>query len=111
MDISKVDTRVSRVLDIKTLDSGEVSKNLWENIDFLTSHDQVKFVICSKTDFEWAKEIVSRYALNEKCLVLFSPSFHQVDASQLAEWILEDNLPVRFQLQLHKYLWNDEPGR
>jgi len=111
MDISNVDTRVSRVLDIKTLDSGEVIKNVWENIDQLTPHDQVKFVICSQTDFVWAKEIVTRYELDKKCLVLFSPSFHQVEANDLANWILDENLPVRFQVQLHKYLWNDEPGR
>lgn len=111
IDISKVDIRVSRVLDLKTPDSGEVLKNLWSNIDELTSHDQVKFVICSRNDFDWAKEVLVKYQLQEKCLVLFSPSHQQVNPSELADWILKDNLPVRFQTQLHKVLWQDEPGR
>lgn len=111
MDISQVDTRVSRVLDIKTPGSAEVNKNLWKNIEYLTAHDQVKFVICSKSDFDWAKEIVEKYRLNDKCLVLFSPSHQQVKETELATWILEEQLNVRFQMQLHKVLWNDEPGR
>jgi len=111
MDISGVDERVSRVLDIKTPDSGELEKNIWSNIEVLTPHDQVKFVICSRKDYCWAVDIVSRYQLSERCLVLFSPSFHQVEASDLADWIIADKLKVRFQVQLHKYLWQDEPGR
>jgi len=111
MDISLVDKRVSRVVDIKTPDSAEVNKNLWSNLEQLTPHDQVKFVICSKIDFDWAKEIVVKYQLTEKCLVLFSPSHHQVKETELASWILEEQLNVRFQMQLHKVLWNDEPGR
>ncbi len=111
MDISKVDARVSRVLDIKTPGSAEVDKNLWSNLGHLTKHDQVKFVICSKSDFDWAKEIVDKHKINDKCLVLFSPSHQQVKETELATWILEEQLNVRFQMQLHKILWNDEPGR
>ena len=111
MDISKVDTRVSRVLDIKTPGSAEVNKNLWSNLEQLTNHDQVKFVICSKSDFDWAKEVVEKHKLSDKCLVLFSPSHQQVKETELATWILEEQLNVRFQMQLHKVLWNDEPGR
>jgi 7-carboxy-7-deazaguanine synthase len=111
MDISPVDIRVSRVIDIKTPDSGEESKNLWSNIDCVTQHDQIKFVICSKQDFDWAKEIVQKYELHKKCVVLFSPSYLQLESKQLANWILSEQLPVRFQTQLHKILWNDEPGR
>jgi len=111
MDISSVDTRVSRVLDLKTPDSGEQAKNLWGNIEELNQHDQVKFVICSRSDFDWAKNIVHEYHLMDKCLVLFSPSHAQITNAQLADWILQEQLPVRFQTQLHKQLWNDEPGR
>jgi len=111
MDISDVDTMVSRVLDLKTPDSGEQEKNLWSNLDELTPHDQVKFVICSRTDYEWAKNVTDQHKLMDKCLVLFSPSHHQIEARQLADWILEDQLSVRFQTQLHKLLWQDEPGR
>jgi len=111
MDISQIDTRVSRVLDIKTPDSAEVNKNLWSNLEHLTSHDQVKFVLCSKTDFDWAKEVVNQHQLTDKCLVLFSPSHQQVKETELATWILEEQINVRFQMQLHKVLWNDEPGR
>ena len=99
VDISAVDPRVSRVLDIKTPGSGEVARNLWSNIALLTAHDQVKFVICDRADFD------------ERCEVLFSPSFGQLPASDLADWIVAERPPVRYQLQLHKILWNDEPGR
>jgi 7-carboxy-7-deazaguanine synthase len=111
IDIGPVDQRVSRILDIKTPGSGEVARNLWSNLPLLTAHDQVKFVICSREDYEWAKGIVASQRLAETCDVLFSPSFSQVDPSALADWIVADRLPVRFQLQLHKILWNDEPGR
>ena len=111
IDIADVDPRVSRVLDIKTPGSMEVHRNLWANLPLLTSHDQVKFVICSRDDYDWARGIVAEHRLHEACDVLFSPSFSQVKPSDLADWIVADRLPVRFQLQLHKILWNDEPGR
>ncbi|KGO97955.1 7-carboxy-7-deazaguanine synthase QueE [Novilysobacter defluvii] len=111
MDIGVVDTRVSRVLDIKTPGSGEVARNLWDNLGKLTAHDQVKFVVCSREDYEWARAVLAEHRLADTCEVLFSPSFGQVDATALADWIVADRLPVRFQVQLHKLLWNDEPGR
>ena len=111
IDISEVDPRVSRVLDIKTPGSGEVDRNLWSNIPLLTERDQVKFVVCSRADYEWARAVLAEHALAGRCDVLFSPSFGQVAPRELADWIVADRLPVRFQLQLHKLLWNDEPGR
>lgn len=111
IDIAPVDPRVSRVLDIKTPGSMEVHRNLWANLPLLTPHDQVKFVICSREDYDWARGIVAEHGLNDVCDVLFSPSFSQIKPSDLADWIVADRLPVRFQLQLHKILWNDEPGR
>lgn len=111
LDISQVDQRVSRVVDLKTPGSGEVGRNRYENIPLLTKHDQLKFVICSRDDYGWAVSKLIEYRLDERVGdVLFSPSHGQVDARALAEWIIEDNLSVRFQLQLHKLLWNDEPG-
>jgi 7-carboxy-7-deazaguanine synthase len=111
IDIADVDLRVSRVLDIKTPGSMEVHRNLWSNLPLLTPNDQVKFVICSREDYDWAKDIVAQHGLAQVCDVLFSPSFAQIKPSELADWIVADKLPVRFQLQLHKILWNDEPGR
>ena len=111
IDISAVDPRVSRVLDIKTPDSLEAHRNLWSNLPLLTARDQIKFVICSREDYEWSKGIVAEHGLTAICDVLFSPSFTQIKPSDLADWIVADRLPVRFQLQLHKILWNDEPGR
>ena len=112
MPIKDVDLRVSRVVDLKTPDSGELERNLWENLDYLQSSDQLKFVICSRRDYDWAVATLREHRLEEKVdTVLFSPSFGQQDARQLADWIVEDKLPVRFQVQLHKILWNDEPGR
>jgi 7-carboxy-7-deazaguanine synthase len=111
IDISGVDARVSRVLDIKTPGSGEVGRNLWSNLPLLTARDQVKFVVCSRADFEWAKEVMFEHRLHETCDVLFSPSHAQVSPRELADWIVEAKLPVRFQLQLHKILWGEEPGR
>ena len=111
IDIAGVDARVSRVLDIKTPASGEVERNRWENLPLLTAHDQVKFVICDRADYEWSKRIVAEHRLHARCDVLFSPSKEQVAARDLAEWIVEDRLPVKFQLQLHKILWGDAPGR
>jgi len=111
MDVTPVDPRVSRVMDLKTPGSGEMEKNLWSNLAALTPHDQIKFVICSRADYEWARSQLHERELNTKCEVLFSPAWGEVDASALAGWILEDQLPVRFQLQLHKVLWGDIPGK
>ena len=111
IDISPVDIRVSRVVDIKTPDSGESGQNLWSNIAQLTPHDQLKFVICSRADYEWAKAELATRRLNERCEVLFSPSYTQVTPRELADWIVADRLPVRFQMQLHKHLWGEEQGR
>jgi 7-carboxy-7-deazaguanine synthase len=111
MDISKVDKRVSRVMDIKTPGSGEESKNRYENIELLKAHDQLKFVVCHRNDYDWAKEQLSQHQLNERCEVLFSPIHGQLQPAELAEWIVEDNLPVRMQIQMHKYLWGEEKGR
>ncbi len=111
LDISGVDPRVSRVLDIKTPGSGEQGRNLWENLPLLTARDQVKFVLCGRQDYEWARAVVSTHRLHERCDVLFSPSKSELQPRDLADWIVTDRLPVRFQMQLHKLLWNDEPGR
>ena len=111
IDISPVDIRVSRVVDIKTPDSGESGQNLWSNIAQLTPHDQLKFVICSRADYEWAKAELATRRLNERCEVLLSPSYTQVTPRELADWIVADRLPVRFQMQLHKHLWGEEQGR
>ncbi len=120
LDVSKVDLRVSKVLDLKTPTSGEVARNLHSNFDYLTTHDQIKFVICNREDYEWSKQQVEQFQLNQKVnTVWFSPAFAVEKGSvklpplarDLAQWILEDHLPVRFQLQLHKLLWNDETGR
>jgi 7-carboxy-7-deazaguanine synthase len=111
IDISAVDPRVSRVVDLKTPDSGEESRNLWANLDHLGEHDQVKFVICSREDYEWARGQLRDRDLSRCGEVLFSPSWGQQDPTKLAEWILEDRLPVRMQLQLHKMLWGDIPGK
>jgi len=111
IDIADVDTRVSRIVDIKTPGSGEVARNLWSNVPQLTPNDQVKFVICSRADFDWACEVLAEHKLHERCDVLFSPSHAQVSPRELADWIVEARLPVRFQMQLHKALWGEEPGR
>ena len=111
LDIAPVDRRVSRVVDLKTPGSGEVARNRYANLAELTPNDQVKFVICSREDYDWAVSQLLQYRLAERAgEVLFSPSHGQIDARALAEWIIGDNLPVRLQLQLHKILWNDEPG-
>lgn len=111
LDISETDRRVSRVVDLKTPGSAEVGRNRYENIAQLTLNDQVKFVICSREDYDWSVSKLIEYRLDERVgEVLFSPSHGQVDARALAEWIVADNLPVRLQLQLHKLLWNDAPG-
>lgn len=110
LDIGDVDQRVMRVVDIKTPASGEVAKNRWENLELLTPHDEIKFVLCDEHDYQWAKQIIQQYQLGGRCAVLFSPAHGSMNATQLAEWILRDRLQVRLQLQLHKILWNNEPG-
>ncbi|MEO8964756.1 MAG: 7-carboxy-7-deazaguanine synthase QueE [Gammaproteobacteria bacterium] len=110
-DVSEVDKRVVKVVDIKTPGSGEVEKNYYQNIAALLPHDQIKFVICQRTDYEWAKEITQKYQLTDICQVLFSPSYQEQPAGELADWILADRLPVRLQIQLHKFLWGDAKGR
>jgi 7-carboxy-7-deazaguanine synthase len=111
IDIADVDPRVSRVLDIKTPGSAEVARNRWENLPLLTAHDQIKFVICGREDYAWSRDVLREHRLHERCDVLFSPSKDQVSARDLADWIVADRLPVKFQMQLHKILWNDAPGR
>jgi 7-carboxy-7-deazaguanine synthase len=112
MSVAGIDPRVVKVLDLKTPASGEMGRNDYGNIDHLTSADQVKFVICDRGDYEWARFKLDELGLARKVSdILFSPSFGQQDATELADWILADRLPVRLQLQLHKLLWNDEPGR
>ena len=97
-------------MDLKTPASGECEKNLYQNIEFLTLNDEVKFVITNRDDYQWSKQILEKYQLNERCEVLFSPVHGEISATELAEWIIEDGILVRFQVQLHKYLWGDEPG-
>jgi len=111
IDVGEVDPRVCRVVDLKTPDSGESPRNRMDNLGKLTSHDQVKVVICSRPDYEWARELVRRHGATLPCQVLFSPSYGQLEPRTLAEWILEDRLDVRLQLQVHKYLWGEVPGR
>jgi len=111
MDIAAVDPRVVTVMDLKTPASGEESKNKYENIDQLKVHDQVKFVICDRNDYEWSRQKLSEYNLANRCEVLFSPIHGELKPSELADWIVEDNLAVRMQIQIHKYLWGDEQGR
>lgn len=110
MDVSEVDRRVIKVMDLKTPGSGESARNRYENLQHLDSKDQVKFVLCDRADYEWAREQARSFDLASRCTVLFSPAADQLDARQLADWILQDRLPVRFQLQLHKILWGDQPG-
>jgi len=111
MDISEVDPRVHRIVDIKTPGSGEVARNLYSNLALLTEKDEVKFVICNRGDYEWARDRVEEYHLTDRCPVLFSPVHGDMAPSELAEWLLQDRLNVRFQLQLHKYLWGEQPGK
>lgn len=111
MDVSAVDPRVSRVVDLKTPGSGEAARNRLENLALLGESDQLKVVICSRADYDWACAVLREYSEQLKCQVLFSPSWGQQEARELAEWILQDRLDVRLQLQLHKYLWGEEPGR
>ncbi len=111
MDIAAVDPRVVTVMDLKTPASGEESKNRYQNIALLKPHDQVKFVICDRADYEWACQKLVEYDLGNICEVLFSPIHGQLKPAELADWIIEDNLAVRMQIQMHKYLWGDEQGR
>lgn len=106
-----VDERVAVILDIKTPGSGELAKNKWENLQRLKPNDEIKFVLCSREDYDWAKQLLAEHALNEKCQVIFSPVFSQVTPTDLADWVLADKLPVRMQVQLHKILWGETPGK
>ena len=111
IDTSGVDARVAVVLDIKTPGSGEVEKILWDNLQHLKPKDEVKFVLCGRSDYDWAKQALTERAITSKCSVLFSPVYHQVNPTELAEWILQDKLPVRMQVQLHKILWGEVAGK
>jgi 7-carboxy-7-deazaguanine synthase len=111
LDIGAVDVRVARVVDLKTPGSGELARNRLENIPLLTPHDQVKFVLCDRADYDWALAMLREHDLPARCDVLFSPSYGQLQARDLAEWMLADRVPARFQLQLHKVLWGEEAGR
>lgn len=105
-DISQVDPRVHRIMDLKTPGSGEVARNLWSNINSLTNRDEVKFVIGSREDYEWSRAQVEKFGLTNRChAVLFSPIFGRIEPREIVEWILADKLPVRFQLQMHKFIW------
>jgi len=111
IDIAAVDARVARVVDIKTPGSREVERNRWENMELIGPQDQIKFVICDRADYDWSRQQLIERRLNDRSMVLFSPSATQLPAAQLAEWILADRLPVRLQVQLHKMLWGDVPGK
>jgi 7-carboxy-7-deazaguanine synthase len=111
LPVDQVDPRVRRVVDVKTPGSGEVSRNLLAQLGTLGERDQIKFVICDRTDYEWSRALLVQVGLPARAMVLFSPSHEQLPARQLAEWLLEDQLPVRLQLQLHKLLWGNEAGR
>jgi len=111
LDVSAVDPRVIKVVDLKTPSSGELSKNLYQNIDYLTTQDQVKFVIANDEDYNWSKAVIVEYGLSGRCGLLFSPVMGQQNPTDLAEKILLDRLPVRFQIQLHKLLWDDAQGK
>jgi len=111
LDVSGVDARVVKVLDIKTPASGEMEKNLWGNLDHLNPHDEIKFVLCDEADYQWARQVLAEHKLAQRCEVLFSPAQGQITARDVAEWILRDHLPVRLQVQLHKLLWGNEVGR
>lgn len=111
MDVSGVDRRVVKVMDLKTPSSAEMQRNLYANIDFLNPHDQVKFVIADDIDYQWSKQQLTTYELSQRCQVLFSPVMGVMSSTELADKILADQLPVRFQIQLHKYLWDDARGK
>ena len=111
LDVCSIDARVSRIVDLKAPDSGECDKNRWDNLACLNARDELKLVLASEADYEWAKSLLTERQLAAICPVLFSPVAGQLDPSWLAEWVLRDKLPVRFQLQLHKLLWCDSRGR
>lgn len=111
LDISAVDARVARIVDVKTPGSGEMARNLWANLDVLSPRDEVKFVLTDAADYDWACAILREHAIAAKCAVLFSPAWGSLDATRLAEWVLRDGLPVRMQVQLHKLLWTEAKGR
>lgn len=111
LDIAGVDIRVSRIVDLKTPASGEAERNCWDNLSLLTPRDEVKFVLADEADYRWAKQILVKHRIHQRCPVLFSPVWSQVDPARLAEWILRDGLPVRMQMQLHKLLWTEAKGR
>ena len=111
INIEGIDERVKIIMDIKTPDSGELTKNRWKNIELLKKFDELKFVICSIEDYQWSKEIIEEYKINEICPILFSPCSESMDPRDLAEWILTDQLSIRFQMQIHKILWDNQPGR
>jgi 7-carboxy-7-deazaguanine synthase len=111
LDVAAVDPRVIRVVDIKTPGSNEADRNRWKNLPLLQPHDEIKFVLCSRADYDWAKNVIAQHALAQRCTVLLSPSHGQVSPTELADWIVADRLPVRMQMQLHKLLWGNEPGR
>ncbi len=110
MDIEPVDARVSIILDIKTPASNEEKNMLWENLNHIKPKDEIKFVLCNRSDYDWAKAKIAELKLNEKCPVLFSSSYHDLKAEELASWVLADKLPVRMQVQLHKILWGEKAG-
>jgi 7-carboxy-7-deazaguanine synthase len=110
IDISPVDLRVAVILDVKTPGSGEEKNNVWTNLTHLKSTDEVKFVLCDRADYDWAKKLLAQHKLADLCTVLFSPVYSQVNPTELAEWVLADQLPVRMQVQLHKILWGEKPG-
>jgi 7-carboxy-7-deazaguanine synthase len=111
LDVSAVDARVMKILDIKTPASGEVSKNLWHNLEHLSATDEIKLVLCDEADYQWAKQCLVDHPLTAKCSVIFSPAQGQIAATDLAEWILRDGLAVRLQVQLHKILWGNAKGK
>lgn len=111
LDISGVDPRVSRIMDLKAPDSGESERNLWQNLEHLTPRDEIKIIIASRNDYAWAREQIRQHRLSDRCPVLLSPAQGQIEPRDLAEWILADGLPVRFQMQLHKLLWGNMQGK
>jgi 7-carboxy-7-deazaguanine synthase len=111
ISVAGIDERVKIIMDIKSPDSGEVVNNLWKNIELLKASDELKIVICSREDYLWSRDIIDQYHINEKCQILLSPCSGTLEPRQLAEWILEDHIPARFQMQIHKILWNNQPGK
>lgn len=110
ISVDAVDERVVKILDVKTPASGEVTKNKFENFSLLNAQDQIKFVICDENDYHWSKQLIKDYQLEDICELLFSPGHDLLNAATLADWVLRDQLNVRFQIQLHKFLWGDKPG-